>query len=92
MMDSADAPSINVVGDTSETTDSVTEAAPEAQSDITEVLTVDGFDYDRVVAYIDESNLSLLIKTSTKAALEQARDNPEQLQALLATLRDQLGL
>jgi hypothetical protein len=33
-----------------------------------------------------------LIKTSTKAALEQARDNPEQLQALLATLRDQLGL
>ncbi len=66
--------------------------ATTSDPDIAELLTADGFDFEKVVAYIDESNLSLLIKTSTKAALEDAQNNPEQLKALLATLRDQLGL
>ena len=85
----------SAASDTMAATESVADAADATEATtvkIEEFLTVDGFDYDRVVEYIDNSELSLLIKTSTKAALEQARNNPEQLQALLGTLRDQLGL
>ena len=68
------------------------DAAGDAAANITELLTVDGFEFDQVIEYVDNSELSTLVKTTTKAALEQARDNPEVLQGVLETLRGQLGL
>lgn len=59
---------------------------------IAEALTVNGFDRDRVVAHIDGSELSALTKTSTKAALDGVRDDPDQLRVVLDRLRDRLGV
>ena len=58
-----------------------------------ELLTVEGFDYDAVIALIDDSEeVSPLLKTPLKQALEQARDNPDLLAAALERVRDALGI
>ena len=59
---------------------------------IQELLTVDGFDYDKVVDYIDNSELGELKKASAKAALEAVRDTPEITQAALDQIKVLLGL
>ena len=51
-----------------------------------------GTHFDQVIDYVDNSEMSTLVKTTTKATLEQARDNPELLKGVLDTLRGQLGL
>ena len=59
---------------------------------ITDLLTVDGFDYDKVAEYIDGTELNALAKAAAKTLLDQARDNPEGLQATLDGLKEALGL
>ena len=56
------------------------------------LLTVDGFDFDKVSQMIDASSLSELRKTTMKAALEQARSNPALLQGALDQIRSLMGL
>ena len=71
------------------------DAAEEANSglgEVAELLTVEGFDYDKVIEMIDGSELNAMVKTSTKAALTQARDNPEMLEGVLEKLKDAMGL
>lgn len=84
-LDASEAGEADVAGD--QTTDEAT-----ASTDLSDLLTLEGFDYDAVIEYIDQSDMSLLIKSSTKVALEQARDNPEQLRGVLEALREQLGV
>lgn len=84
-----------VVDQASEAVESATEAVTEAvggEGALSDVLTVDGFDFDKAVEMIDGSDLGAVQKTTLKAGLEQARDNPELLSQLLDQVRDALGL
>ena len=84
------------------TADAVTEAVtPEITADATaeaeaatpsELLTPEGFNYDRVIEMIDGSELDPLKKTAVKSAITQARDNPELLKSALQAARSALGL
>ena len=75
-------------------TDTAAEAAATATEDldVTQLLTVDGFDFDKVVELIDGSEMNMIAKTAAKTALEQARNNPDLLKGSLDGLREQLGL
>ena len=69
-----------------------TEAATDAVPAIEDLLTVEGFDYDAVAAYVETAELNPLVKTSVQTLLEQAKANPDTLQATLDALRQALGL
>ena len=56
------------------------------------LLTVEGFDLDKVVGALDASDLGEAQKTALKAGLEQARDNPAMLRGMLDQVRAALGL
>ncbi len=70
----------------------VADAAETATGGLGDLLTVDGFDYDQVIAAIDGSDLSDFRKASLRTAITSARDNPELLQNALASVRTALGL
>ncbi|MGB2202947.1 MAG: translation initiation factor 3, partial [Pseudooceanicola atlanticus] len=59
---------------------------------ITELLTVDGFDFDQVIELIDASDIGVIQKGALKAGIEGARNNPDQLSTLLEQVRQALGL
>lgn len=67
-------------------------AAAQTGSELAELLTVEGFDYDRAVEIIEESDLSDTVKTTLTSGLDQARDNPDLLADLLEQARTALGL
>jgi len=72
-----------------------TEAAADAASstgDLTNLLTLDGFDMDKVVEAIDASDLSAAQKTTLTTGLQQAKDNPELLKGMLDQVKTALGL
>ena len=75
---------------TAEATESAVEGVSEAEAE--ELLTVDGFNFDKVVEMIDGSELGVLEKTTLKAGLDQVKDNPELLGDALAKLREALNL
>ncbi|GGG75964.1 hypothetical protein GCM10011415_25750 [Salipiger pallidus] len=72
------------------------DAAPSETADVPDkdeldrLLTVEGFDYDRVIDYVEGADLSPLLKRTTQSTLEGARDNPVLLEAALSILRGQL--
>ena len=59
---------------------------------ITDLLTVDGFDFDQVIELIDASDIGVIQKGALKAGIEGARNNPDQLSTLLEQVRQALGL
>ena len=61
-------------------------------AELRELLTVDGFDYDRVVEYVEQSDLNATVKVTTLATLERVRNSPELLRQTLERLRDELAL
>lgn len=63
---------------------------PVGATGLADVLTIEGFDFDKVIELIDASELNVLAKTAAKTALEQARSNPEILGDALEALRLQL--
>ena len=77
--------------------DQATEALKDAtdgvdgEAALSDVLTVDGFDFDKAIEMIDGSDLGAVQKTTLKAGLEQARDNPELLSQLLEQVRGAMG-
>lgn len=62
------------------------------ESDVQTVLSVEGFDYDRVAALIASSNVGDLRKTLLTTALEQAQGNPDLLRIALDQTRSALGM
>lgn len=75
---------------------SLSEATAEANAGTTEeglatLLSVDGFNMDRVMAIIDGADLNALQQSTLKAALQQAQNSPEALEEVLAQLRGALG-
>ena len=56
------------------------------------LLTVDGFDADKVAEMIEGSDLSIVQKTALAAATNAVKDNPALLEATLTRLREALGL
>ena len=57
-----------------------------------ELLTVDGFDYDKVTAMVEQSDLGAVQKKLLTSGLEKARDNPEALKLMLTQIREAMGL
>jgi len=68
------------------------ETDAEAEARLREVLTVESFEYDQALEAVDNSNLSAFERNTAIIALEEARDNPDQLEELLPPLRRELGL
>ncbi|GGB96620.1 hypothetical protein GCM10011363_11600 [Marivita lacus] len=81
-----------VLGTAVDTASVTARAALGDAKEAAEALIVHGFDHDRMVAYINGSDLSAFNKTSTKAALDGARNEPDQLRVVLDRLRDRLGV
>ncbi len=90
-MDAAADTAEEAVDAAADTAEEAADAAAETTS-ITELLTVDGFNYDKVAEYIDGSDLNLVAKTGAKALLEQAKSNPDGLAGILDQLKGALGL
>ncbi len=68
------------------------ENGTEETGGLSDALTVDGFDLDKVTEAIDASDLGQMEKMTLKNGIEQARDNPDALAQILARIRDALGL
>lgn len=74
-------------------TETATEStAGAAGSGLSDLLTVDGFDMGKVVEAVDASQLNAVQKTTFKAGLEKAKDNPELLKGILDQIKTALGL
>ena len=57
-----------------------------------DLLSVDGFNLDKVSDMIDSSAIGAFQKTALKTALEKAKDNPEVLQTVLDKIKEAAGL
>jgi len=73
-------------------TEESADAAAGAEGGAPEALTVDGFDFDKAAEMIDSSEIGDTQKTLLKTGLNQAKDNPELLEAALDKVREALGL
>lgn len=90
--DVATAASDAVTGAT-EAASSVSSGTPSiAPDDLSSLLTVDGFDYDKVVTAIDASSLDTAQKLTLKTGLDQAKDNPAVLSGMLDQIKGAMGL
>ena len=72
-----------------DTAAATTEAASGGMADL---LSVDGFNLDKVSEMIDSSEVGAFQKTALKKALEKAKDNPEVLQTVLDKIKEAAGL
>ncbi|MEM8823958.1 MAG: hypothetical protein AAGF30_10150, partial [Pseudomonadota bacterium] len=54
-----------------------------------ELLTPEGFDADAMLVRVDESSLDTETKTGLRAAIEDARDNPDAVSDLIDELKVQ---
>ena len=59
---------------------------------MSDLLTTDGFDFDKIKGLIDGSDLDGLKKTLLVGALDQAKNNPDLLKAALDQVKSALGL
>lgn len=90
--DVATAASDAVTG-TTEAASSVSSGTPSiAPDDLSNLLTVDGFDYDKVVTAIDASSLDTAQKLTLKTGLDQAQNNPAVLSGMLDQIKGAMGL
>ena len=85
----ADETAKDAVAGTTEAAAATTEAASGGMADL---LSVDGFDLDKVSEMIDGSEIGAFQKTALKTALEKAKDNPEVLQTVLDKIKEAAGL
>jgi len=61
-------------------------------SRLSQILSVEGFDHDKVSALTEEAELDLLQKTMLTTGLMAAQENPELLKVALDKVREALGL
>lgn len=87
----SDATAAEAAADTA--TDAVAAATTEAASGgMADLLSVDGFNLDKVSEMIDGSEIGAFQKTVLKTALEKAKDNPSVLQTVLDKIKEAAGL
>lgn len=55
-------------------------------------LSLDGFDFDKVIEMINGSELDAVKKTMLSSALTQAKDNPAVLSGVLDQVKAAMGL
>ena len=92
-VDAAEEAVESVIEDAQETVQSaVEEATGETGADLASLFTAEGVDFDRIGELLENSDLGALQKTTLKTALDQARDNPDLLQAALDQVKSALGL
>jgi hypothetical protein len=72
----------------SDAADATAEAGATQMSDL---LTPEGFDAGKVMEMIDGSDLSAVQKTALSGAVNAVKDNPAQLEATLTRLKEALG-
>ncbi|MEO0484932.1 MAG: hypothetical protein AAF092_03345 [Pseudomonadota bacterium] len=80
----------NVTEDAGALIETVTAAAQEAGG-LDQLLNAETFDFDAAADMVANSDLGLVAKAGLSAALEQAKESPELLEAVIAQLREQLG-
>ena len=73
-------------------TDTAAATTEAASGGMTDLLSVDGFNLDKVSEMIDGSEIGAFQKTALKTALEKAKDNPEVLQTVLDKIKEAAGL
>ena len=81
-----------VAGTAEAVTDTAAATAEAASGGMSDLLSVDGFDLDKVSEMIDGSEIGAFQKTALKTALEKAKDNPEVLQTVLDKIKEAAGL
>jgi hypothetical protein len=62
------------------------------QPDLTQLLSVENFDADALIASIESLEVSRVTRRAAIAAVEAARDTPELHQSALSQVRTLLGL
>lgn len=72
----------------SDAADATAEAGATQMSDL---LTPEGFDASKVIEMIDGSDLSAVQKTALSGAVNAVKDNPALLEATLTRLKEALG-
>ena len=75
--------------DAVEATTEAVEATTEAAAD---PLSVAGFDLNSVSEMIEGSEMNSMGKMALKTALDKAKDDPEQLQAILVKIKEAIGM
>ena len=81
-----------VAGTAEAVTDTAAAKAEAASGGMADLLSVDGFDLDKVSEMIDGSEIGAFQKIALKTALEKAKDNPEVLQTVLDKIKEAAGL
>ena len=81
-----------VAGTAEAVTDTAAATAEAASGGMADLLSVDGFDLDKVSEMIDGSEIGAFQKIALKTALEKAKDNPEVLQTVLDKIKEAAGL
>lgn len=76
----------------SDATETMSGAADKAASSLTDWLTVEGFDYEKVVEMIDTSEMAETVKSAFKEGLDKARNSPEMLQNVLDQIKSALNV
>ena len=81
-----------VAGTAEAVTDTAAATAEAAPGGMADLLSVDGFDLDKVSEMIDGSEIGAFQKIALKTTLEKAKDNPEVLQTVLDKIKEAAGL
>ena len=81
-----------VAGTAEAVTDTAAATAEAASGGMADLLSVDGFDLDKVSEMIDGSEIGAFQKIALKTALEKAKDNPEVLQTVFDKIKEAAGL
>ena len=66
-------------------------ATAAAETGMADLLTADGFDADKVIEMISNSDLSAVQQTVLSGAVNAIKDNPALLEATLTRLKEALG-
>lgn len=75
-----------------ETADAAADTGNDLMAAASELLTVEGFDADRVIELVEGADIPDLQKTTLTTAINSARDNPELLQPVLDRVKQVMGL
>ncbi|GGD41427.1 hypothetical protein [Sinisalibacter lacisalsi] len=77
---------------TGETAAEAAETGTESAMSITDLLTVENFDAEKITMMIDQSDLGEAQKATLKSAVESAGDSPEEIEAVIDQIKQAMGI